>query len=82
MVPDDHPVIDNNPNERRPTNTIWWVLWPIVGLQWIAYLYFREFDLWSVALGGGTGLVLATWAIEITGNKVPASLRSDKPTRR
>ncbi len=67
--------IDHNPHEKRQTNTIWWVIWPIVAMQWVAYLYFNTFDLWSIALGGVSGLVLATWAIEITGNKVPDSWR-------
>lgn len=76
------PIIDHNEHEKRPTNAIWWVIWPIVALQWVGYLYFREFDWWSIALGAGTGLVLATWAIEITGNKVPDSWRSKPPRRR
>lgn len=63
--------IEHNPNEKRPTNTIWWVAWGIVALGWIWYFTYREFDRESLALGGLTGMLLATWAIEVTGNKVP-----------
>lgn len=70
------PTIEHNPHEKRQTNTIWWVIWPIIVLQWAGYLYFHEFDWWSVAIGGGTGIVLATWAIEITGNKTPDWMKS------
>lgn len=73
--------IDHNPHEKRPTNTIWWVAWPLILLQWAGYLYFREFDWWSIALGGGTGLVLATWAIDVTGNKVPSWMSGQPPRR-
>lgn len=66
------PLIDHNPYERKMTNRIWWIIWPIIGLQWVGYLYFRDPDWWSLALGGMTLGVLATWAIEITGNKVPS----------
>jgi hypothetical protein len=73
--------IDHEPNERRQTNTIWWVLWPILALQWIATGYFWGFDWHQLALGGFTGLVLATWAIEVTGNKVPRWMKGSPPRR-
>lgn len=62
--------IEHNPNEKRPTNTIWWVAWGIVALLWVGQ-YFSGFDWDQVFLGLGTGCLLATWAIETTGNKVP-----------
>ncbi|TPJ97634.1 hypothetical protein FJ872_31980 [Mesorhizobium sp. B2-5-9] len=65
--------IEHNPKERRMTNTVWWVLAVILALQWAGYLYFRGFDLWSIALGFVTGGILASWAIEISGNKWPFS---------
>ena len=73
------PIIDHNENEKRPTNTIWWVIWPIVALGWLGTGYSFGFDWHQIALGVFTGLVLATWAIEITGNKVPDSWRSKPP---
>ncbi|ESZ50971.1 hypothetical protein X730_12035 [Mesorhizobium sp. L103C565B0] len=71
--------IDHNPKERRTANTIWWVLWPIIGLLWASNLYFGLIDKMSVLLGLGTGAVLATWAIEITGNRAPESWTRKPP---
>lgn len=65
------PIIDHNPDETRPGNGIWWLVWGGVALLWIGYLTYREFDWDAIALGGVTGMVLATWAIEISDNKVP-----------
>lgn len=67
--------IEHNPDEARPTNGIWWILWPAVAALWAGCFYFDLLDRTSVFLGLGTGVVLATWAIEITGNKVPDSWR-------
>lgn len=69
------PQIDHNPKEERPTNRIWWIVWPIVVLGWIWYLYFFEFTWVPIALGFLTGGILASWAIEVTGNRVPESWR-------
>lgn len=63
--------IDHNPNEKRPSNGIWWILWIMIAFQWVAYFSFREPDWWSICIGGFTAGVLALWAIEMTGNKVP-----------
>lgn len=65
------PQIEHNPHEKRPGNGIWWVLWPIIGLGWAGYLYSFMPDWTAAFLGLGTGGVLATWAIEVTGNKPP-----------
>lgn len=69
------PTIEHNPHEKRQTNGIWWLLWLFVVLLWVWYLYFFEFDWPAIALGAFTMGVLATWAIDITGNKVPDSWR-------
>lgn len=69
------PTIEHNPHEKRQTNAIWWVLWPIVAALWVGYLSFFEFDWPAIALGAGTMGVLVTWAMEMTGNKVPDSWR-------
>lgn len=63
--------IDHNPHEKRPGNGIWWLLWPIIGLLWVGTGYFWGFNWPQILLGVGTGGILATWAIEITGNKAP-----------
>lgn len=66
-------IIDHNPNERRETNTIWWVLWPVILASWAVLIYFDRVE-WISAIGGlGTGCLLATWALEITGGKTPQS---------
>lgn len=69
------PLIEHNPHEKRPTNAIWWFMWPAIALLWAWYLYFYEFDWPSVAIGGLTMGVLVIWGTEITGNKVPESWR-------
>ncbi|MBB6304051.1 hypothetical protein GGE67_004692 [Rhizobium leucaenae] len=69
--------IEHDPNEPKMDRGAgpWrWVL-PIVALLWIGNLVYYPIDWHSIALGGGTGIVLALWAIEITGNKVPDSWR-------
>lgn len=73
--------IDHNPHEKRPTNTIWWVAWIGVALMWAWYFYFRELDWMALALGGTTGMILAAWAIDVTGNKVPSWMSGQPPRR-
>lgn len=66
--------IEHNPNEKRPTNTIWWVLWTAVALLWIGQISahgWSSLDWTQISLGAFSMGVLATWAIETTGNKVP-----------
>lgn len=65
--------IDHNRHEKRPTNSVWWILWPLIALLWAGYFYFNTPEWWPLFLGLGTGAMLATWAIEITGNKWPFS---------
>lgn len=77
---EEPPIIDHIPDEKRPTNTVWWVAWIGVALLWIWYLHFFEFSWVPIAIGGVTGMILASWAVDITGNKTPESWRS-KPSR-
>lgn len=74
-------TIDHNPHEKRMTNGIWWIVWAIVAIGWTLNLYAEPVAWRWLALGVFTGGVLATWAIEITGDKVPDSWRG-KPTGR
>lgn len=74
---DDPPLIEHNPHEKRPTNAIWWILWPAIAAMWAVFIYFDMVDWPSAAIGGITMGTLATWAIEVTGNKVPDSWRSN-----
>ena len=73
--------IDHNPNEKRPTNTIWWIAWLIVAMLWIGTGYFFGYDWRQIALGALSATVLTGWAVEITGNKVPESWRNKPPRR-
>jgi len=50
----------------------------MLGFLWFGFLYFRLFEFYSLMLGIGTGGMLACWAIEITGNKVPDSWRKKR----
>lgn len=66
----DEPKID------RKFPAPWKLLFLILAVTWAGYLYAFKFDWTSIALGGFSGMVLALWAIEVTGNKVPDSWRS------
>lgn len=65
--------IEHDPYEpkidRRPFP--WWAAWLVVSLIWAGYLSYHKFDLWSLAVGGLTIGMLASWAIDKTGNRVP-----------
>lgn len=71
--------IDHIPNEKRPTNTVWWVGWALVAFCWFSYLFTRSPDWWSISLGAFSMAILATWAIDVTGNKVPESWSRQPP---
>ncbi|UNZ49311.1 hypothetical protein [Agrobacterium tumefaciens] len=75
------PTIDHDPHEpkieRGPGPWRWLI--PAIGVLWIGNAYYSLIDWQSAALGGGTGIVLALWAIEVTGNKVPDWWRSKPP---
>lgn len=73
--------IDHDPNEppvdRTPGPWRWVMAILIVG--WAGYLYSFPVDWRSIALGVLTGAAIVAWAVDITGNKIPASWRG-KPT--
>lgn len=77
------PVIDHDPEEpKSPYKPVSWLLiWGLIGFAWWGYLSTRAFDWYAVALGLGTGCMLATWALELTGNKVPSSWKSTSANR-
>ena len=76
------PVIDHNPNEKRPGWGIWWAAWSIVAVLWIAQWLLDGFVWDQIALGGFTGCLLTAWAMELTGGKVPDWMKSAPPRRR
>lgn len=69
-------IIDHNPDERRPTNGIWWGAWGVVALLWIGQIYL---DGWSsiqwgqIALGGISFGILTLWSLEMKGDNEPPS---------
>lgn len=79
--------IDHDPDEvpHKPSwfwdAGIYWIVWGMVALLWAHQFYFNTIDWYQIALGFGTGGVLATWAINITGNKIPDSWRGKPPRR-
>jgi hypothetical protein len=55
---------------------LYWACFLLLALMWSGYLAFNSpIDWWAIALGAGTGLFITTWAIEMTGNKVPTWMR-------
>jgi len=72
--------INHDPNEPKidRSDFPWWAGWVMLGFLWFGFLYFRLFEFYSLMLGIGTGGMLACWAIEITGNKVPDSWRKKR----
>lgn len=77
----EHPTIEHNQHEKRAGNGIWWAAWAFVGVLWLGTWFFWGFDWHQIALGAGTGLLLATWALELTGNKTPEWLANSLKTR-
>ena len=75
--------IDHDPNERRGDGMwwLWWAAWALVAFGWATFLYAGIIDWQSVALGGFTCLVLASWATDITGNRIPGSTGSNEERR-
>lgn len=72
---EDPPTIEHNPHEKRPGNGIWWFWAVALPLFWVWYLCFFDFDWPSLALGALTALILVSWSVDMTGNKVPDSWR-------
>jgi hypothetical protein len=65
---------DEPPRDRSGMG-IYWAVFAFLVLLWIGYLSFNAPDWWGISIGAGSGLFLATWAIEITGNKAPKWMR-------
>lgn len=72
--------IDHDPYEpkidRRPFP--WWLCWSVVAFLWVGSVYYGLIQWHSIALGIGTGAILASWAIDKTGNKVPDSWKTKR----
>lgn len=69
--------------EQKPKMpVIWPYAWGMLVLLWIGYFFSRPADWWSIALGLGTGCILAAWAGDITGGKVPDFMVPPRDRRR
>lgn len=68
-------IIEHNKHEKRPTNTIWWILAALLLFSWVGYFYANGPDWWAIWLGVASGGVLAIWSLEVTGH-----LRSKDPS--
>jgi hypothetical protein len=76
------PTIDHDPNEFTDKRAGWPSTFLIVSLLWVGSWYFGLIRDWhSLMLGLGTGAVIAAWAIDVTGGKIPSSWRSKPPRR-
>lgn len=75
------PAIDHDPNEppRDRSKSPWPFAAIGLVLLWAWYAYFMQADWISIGLGFGTGIVFASWAVDVTGNRVPASWRGKPP---
>lgn len=73
--------IDHNPNEKRPPRWFWWAVFAALALLWIVVILTEAVEWSQVALGLGTGALVAGWAMELTGGEVPSSWRSKTPRR-
>lgn len=72
------PIIDHDPDEPPPDRTgngIYKLYFGALVIFWIAFFLTNELHWSSFALGGATGLFVAVWAIDITGNRVPKWMR-------
>ncbi|WP_273773288.1 hypothetical protein [Brucella intermedia] len=69
--------IEHDPNEPKIDRSmkIYWIAGGLLSLAWLHQLVFEVPDWGQLLLGIGTGCVLAAWAIEISGDKVPESWR-------
>lgn len=74
--------IEHNPHEKRPNNRIWWMWLAALILLWTWHLMRRPFDWDNFAIGAISGMVIAAWAIDITGNKLPAWMLPRSSKRR
>lgn len=76
------PIIDHDETEFADKRAHWPSTWIIVAFLVIGNLYYFPFDWRSATMGFLTGLMLAAWAIDVTGGKVPKSWRRRPPGSR
>ncbi|MBE0559895.1 MAG: hypothetical protein IH622_03550 [Ochrobactrum anthropi] len=69
--------IDHDQHEPKIDRSTfpWWLAWIVVAVGWVGFWHYGLIEWYSAALGLGTGTLLAGWAIEKTGNRIPDSWR-------
>lgn len=65
----------SEPPRDRSGFGLYWANFTVLTALWVGMLYAGELNWHSIALGLWTGLFIATWAIELTGNKAPRWMR-------
>lgn len=80
---DPQKTIEHDPEEppRDTSKAPWTLLACILAFVWIVTLSIEGVEWRSLLLGGFTAMIFTLWAIDVTGNKVPASWRR-RPTDR
>ena len=73
------PTIDHDHEERRPEGLWPWLrFWLLVALLWAGYLYVQVPNWLAIGIGFGTGMMFATWAMDVSGNRLPFSSRDKR----
>lgn len=60
---------------RDTSKSPWFAAGVLMVLLWSGYLYLHEFVWQPIGLGFLSGMLLACWAIDVSGNKLPKSWR-------
>lgn len=66
---------DEPPRDRSGMG-LYWANLAVLTILWIWMLSSEALDWKSLALGAWSGLFVATWGIEMTGNKAPRWMRT------
>ena len=72
----DHDSDEQNEAKWREAYDDKWLFvkaWLLVFVLIGGFAYLGKMEWYSFAVGGVAGITLATWAIEVTGNKIPSS---------
>lgn len=75
------PTIEHNPHEKRQPWWLWWAAFVPVAILWLLQMR-HGFEWGQIMLGLGTGAMIAAWAFDLTGGKVPSSWRRQPPGQR
>jgi len=67
--------------QKKKGPPIWPMAWTMLALFWAAHLYFRTFEYSNFVMGFLTALILVSWAVDITDNKVPDFMKPRPPSR-